>query len=121
MSGRAVVRQAAMGEVCAGVPKSALCSALVPSIGDFERALLAPSANCRCSRRLKARSWPQNRGNPANVGLGKISDQTILPDYFYMPEIVATVESPSRKSAILSLIMMKEPKGSLQDRHETGA
>src|SRR5690242_13551304 len=53
MSGRVVVRQAAMEEVCAGVPKLALYSALVPLIGDLERALLASIANCRCSRRLK--------------------------------------------------------------------
>ena len=45
MSGRAVVRQAAMGEVCTGVPKSALCSALVPSIGTL-RARLA-RAECK--------------------------------------------------------------------------
>jgi hypothetical protein len=41
MSGVAIVREAAIGEVCAGVPKSALRSALVPPIGGFEPALLA--------------------------------------------------------------------------------
>jgi hypothetical protein len=46
-----MVRQAAIGEVCAGVPESARCSASVPSIGGFERTLLATSTNCRCSRR----------------------------------------------------------------------
>src|SRR3954452_3659047 len=70
MSGVEIVRQAAIGEVCAVVPKSARCGASVPSIGGFERTLLTTNMNCRCSRRSKAQSWPQNRRDPANVGLG---------------------------------------------------
>src|SRR5690349_763774 len=68
MSGGVIMQQAAIGEVCASMPKSPLCGALAPSIGGFNRALLEGSANCRCSRQLKARSWPRNRRNPANVG-----------------------------------------------------
>jgi hypothetical protein len=48
MSGEVIVRQATIGEVSAGLPKSALRDALAPSVGGFERALLAASANCRC-------------------------------------------------------------------------
>jgi len=38
MSGGVIVRQAARGEVCRRAPKSALCSALMPSISSFNRA-----------------------------------------------------------------------------------
>jgi hypothetical protein len=34
----------------------------------FDRPLLAATTICRCSRRSKARSWPRNRWNLANVG-----------------------------------------------------
>jgi hypothetical protein len=44
------------------------CSALVPSIGGFERALLAGARNSRCVT-SKARPWPPNSWNPANVGV----------------------------------------------------
>jgi hypothetical protein len=44
MSTGVIVRQAALGEVCAGAPKSVLCSALERSIGRFEPALLASTA-----------------------------------------------------------------------------
>jgi hypothetical protein len=38
MTGGLIVRQVAIGEVCAGVPKPALCSPPVPSLDGFERA-----------------------------------------------------------------------------------
>ena len=38
MTGGVIVRQVAIGEVCAGVPKPALCSPPVPSLDGFERA-----------------------------------------------------------------------------------
>jgi hypothetical protein len=42
-AGEVIIRQAAIGEICVGVPKSALCGALVPSVGGFERGLPAVS------------------------------------------------------------------------------
>ena len=38
MTGGAIVRQVAIGEVCAGVPKPALCSPPVPSLDGLDRA-----------------------------------------------------------------------------------
>jgi hypothetical protein len=54
-----------IGEVCAGVPKPALCGAPVLSIDGFERALLTTTAISGCSRRSKAQPSLQNRRNPA--------------------------------------------------------
>ncbi len=53
MSAGVIVRQAAIGEVCAGVPKSALCSALERSIGRLQRALLASTAKFPLLKAIK--------------------------------------------------------------------
>jgi hypothetical protein len=45
---------------------------LVSSVAGFERLLLATKQYARCPSRSKARSWPQNCRDLANVGLGRL-------------------------------------------------
>jgi hypothetical protein len=62
------VHRAMRGEVCLGTSKAARFSVGPPSTTSFDGPLLAVTANCRCSRRAKARSSARNRRNLANVG-----------------------------------------------------
>jgi hypothetical protein len=68
----AIVRKAAIGEVCAGVPKSALCSALVRPIGGFEPALFA-GARMAIAQGEQKRDFGPKPLDPANVGSLTIS------------------------------------------------
>jgi hypothetical protein len=69
MSGVVIVGQAAIGEVCAGMHKSTLCSAMAPSIGDFERGFTRSERELQLLSAFRGATLPQNCWNPANVGL----------------------------------------------------
>ena len=64
------MRQATTAKVCLDLAKSGRFTVSVLSTAGFNLPLLALSTICRCPSRSKERSWPRNRGNLANVGLG---------------------------------------------------
>ena len=71
MTGGVIVRQVASGDrrgLCRCTQTSAMQPLRCLRSTASSTLLLAASANCRCSRRSKAQSSPQNRWNPTYVG-----------------------------------------------------